>query len=624
MATTLPPLACEPFRIWNRLEGRGREVEFQRALQAEVHDPLWMLARQWQFGEFKGEDTGSAVTAKLARTVAPIDGVRAGGQSFEPYSAELPLEARVERLPLEPAPVARAALGRLFLKRLDSAAKSLPGSATPYDPAHYRDLMRQAFPLSTPQLDPNDPADALAVAHDRSALPAQRMLMALAGRAFDGFLMYAALKPGMTWADLPGQLGVGVEQGHSDMVLNTLEDFRAWFASTFAAPPPGESAWQPSGLEYSFDCTVPRTDGSKLTLRADAFSSGALDWYSFDLGPSIGKSGAAAGGATTEVRSVIPTPAEFAGMPNPRWWQFEDGNVDLGNISADATDLAKVLVAEFALLYGNNWFVVPYAQRAATLAEIQGIVVSDVFGWRTFVQAATGSSGGDWARWDFFSLSEKPGAQSAPSLGQHLFLPPVVPRVDDREPVESVAFVRDETTNMVWAVETRVPDGLGGGRDGGNAARRFKGALDQLEQSLGGNGTPVTEDPEAQLRYRAGTTVPENWIPLIPVHKPQDTREIRLQRAAMPRFFLGQTQPVRPITTILRPGIDPDDSQSAPYFVNEEEVPAAGLVVDGGPRRTRWLGGVVAIWNGRRRRSGRGEGGSGLRWDAIEKTGDKT
>ena len=114
-----------------------------------------MLARQWQFGEFKGEDTGSAVTAKLARTVAPIDGVRAGGQSFEPYFAELPLEARVERLPLELAPVARAALGRLFLKRLDLAAKSLPATAAPYDPAHYRDLMRQAFPLSTPQLDRN-------------------------------------------------------------------------------------------------------------------------------------------------------------------------------------------------------------------------------------------------------------------------------------------------------------------------------------------------------------------------------------------------------------------------------------------------------------------------------------
>jgi hypothetical protein len=619
MATQIPPIACEPFRIWNRLEGRAREVEFNRALQAQVHDPLWMLARQWQFGEFKGEDTGSAVTAKMARTVAPIDGVQAGGQSFEAYSAELPLETRVERLPLGLTPVARAALGRQFLKRLGSAAASLPASAAPYDPAHYRALFAQVFPLSEPQLDPTDPADAVAVARDRSALPAQRMLMALARRAVDGGALYDALSPGMTWADLPGDLALGVEQGHEDMVLGALEGYRAWYARTYDEPPQGQTAWQPSQLEYSFQCRVPRADGSALALTADAFSSGALDWYSFDLGNEIPAGGTATAGAVEQdVRSVIPTPAEFAGMPNPRWWQFEDGNVDLGNISADATDIAKVVVAEFALLYGNNWFVVPYAQRSATLAEIQGIVVSDVFGRRTFVEAATGSSGGVWTRWDFFSLSRRPADQSAPTLGQHLFLPPVVPRMDDREPVESVAFVRDETTNMVWAVETRVPDGLGGGRDGATAARNFSGALDQLATSLGGASGPVAEDPEAQLRYVAGTTVPENWIPLIPVHKPQDTREIRLQRAGMPRFFLDEVQPVRPVTSIMRPGVEPDDTQSAPYFVNEEEVPAAGLVVDGGPRRTRWLGGAIAIWNGRRRRSGRGEGGSGLRWDVVE------
>ena len=56
---------------------------------------------------------------------------------------------------------------------------------------------------------------------------------------------------------------------------------------------------------------------------------------------------------------MIPAPAEFAGMPNPRWWQFEDAAVDLGTFRAQATDLAKIVVAEFALVYGNNWLVVP-------------------------------------------------------------------------------------------------------------------------------------------------------------------------------------------------------------------------------------------------------------------------
>ena len=29
-----------------------------RALRAEVRDPLWMLTRQWQMGEFQGDDAG--------------------------------------------------------------------------------------------------------------------------------------------------------------------------------------------------------------------------------------------------------------------------------------------------------------------------------------------------------------------------------------------------------------------------------------------------------------------------------------------------------------------------------------------------------------------------------------
>lgn len=33
---------------WNRLEGRPRAHDFDRALKAEVRDALWMLAKQWQ------------------------------------------------------------------------------------------------------------------------------------------------------------------------------------------------------------------------------------------------------------------------------------------------------------------------------------------------------------------------------------------------------------------------------------------------------------------------------------------------------------------------------------------------------------------------------------------------
>ena len=37
--------------VWTRLEPHPRDGSMQRSLQAQVRDPLWLLARQWQLGE---------------------------------------------------------------------------------------------------------------------------------------------------------------------------------------------------------------------------------------------------------------------------------------------------------------------------------------------------------------------------------------------------------------------------------------------------------------------------------------------------------------------------------------------------------------------------------------------
>jgi hypothetical protein len=308
-------------------------------------------------------------------------------------------------------------------------------------------------------------------------------------------------------------------------------------------------------------------------------------------------------------------------MPRPRWWQLEDGSVDLGNIRAAATDVAKILVAEFALLYGNNWLVIPCRQEIGTLAEVEALIVTDVFGIRTIARPVNQGSGVSWTAWDFFSLSrrEKPG-QAGSTVGAHLLLPAAAAIVDESEPVESVTFLRDEMSNMVWAVETRVPDGLGRGRDGNDTARQFRNALVHIAEDLDrAEGVqPPGPQSDASLRYVLGTTVPENWIPLVPVHKPLQNRAIRLQRAAMPRFFRADVRPVRPITGILRSGLASDDRQLQPWFLEEEEVPREGTIVESSFQRTRWLNGRTVVWLGRRGRSGRGVGGSGLRYDTVE------
>src|SRR6185295_2328592 len=83
---------------FNRLEARPRTLDFTRSLRAEVRDPLWMLTRQWQFGEFAGEDAASCVTSRIAFLHETMDRLafRAGNAfPFDPQN--IPLETRVER-----------------------------------------------------------------------------------------------------------------------------------------------------------------------------------------------------------------------------------------------------------------------------------------------------------------------------------------------------------------------------------------------------------------------------------------------------------------------------------------------------------------------------------------------
>ena len=63
---------------WVRLEPRAISADETVGLQARVHDPLWLLGRQWQLGEFEGSDGGSPVVATLRAESALVTRYRAG------------------------------------------------------------------------------------------------------------------------------------------------------------------------------------------------------------------------------------------------------------------------------------------------------------------------------------------------------------------------------------------------------------------------------------------------------------------------------------------------------------------------------------------------------------------
>ena len=121
---------------------------------------------------------------------------------------------------------------------------------------------------------------------------------------------------------------------------------------------------------------------------------------------------------------MIPVPVSFAGMPNTRWWSFEERKTNFGDIDASTTDLAKLLFLEFALVYANDWFVIPYTLPAGAIAAIRGVAVTNTFGERFWIEAAGSGADADWQRWSMFTINVRRPA-GAPADTSLLLLPTV-------------------------------------------------------------------------------------------------------------------------------------------------------------------------------------------------------
>jgi hypothetical protein len=345
--------------------------------------------------------------------------------------------------------------------------------------------------------------------------------------------------------------------------------------------------------------------GGEKVLTAQEYPGGRLDWHAFsvDPGPKLG------GTKPPEQplhRTVFPAPVRYSGMPLPRWWAVEDGRTNFAAVRPDSTDLARLIFLEFALVFSNDWFQIPCDLPAGTLATIQGLVVTDVFGVQTWIDPAGAGDDADWQRWSMFTL-DTIGSDQIPA-NTDLFLPPGVPKVAEGPALEEVLLIRDENADLVWGIEQTVRMPTGEPRRGSEAA---------AEVVAFRSGPPVSspdDPPRAPLSYVAMNAIPEHWIPFIPVHVPGDNREIRLQRAAMPSVVDGL--PVRPRTTLLRQGFDAGQQ----YFINEEEVPQSGTRLAVSFNRTRWRDGRVVVWLSAYRGVGRGEGSSGLGFDLLVDT----
>src|SRR3954468_17935979 len=114
---------------WSRLEPLPTSDDVSEALQAKVADPLWMLARQWQFNEFQAEDAGRPIAAVVRIAGVPVTSLAGANTPAIALDGAPPIEALVEReqvLAIHPKLNAQA--GQQRMRQLRAAG--LPDAAT--------------------------------------------------------------------------------------------------------------------------------------------------------------------------------------------------------------------------------------------------------------------------------------------------------------------------------------------------------------------------------------------------------------------------------------------------------------------------------------------------------------
>jgi len=550
-----------------RLEPQSVSGDPAPGATALMADPLWLIGRQWQLGELLGEDVASPVSVHVQSRSLPITAWAPAGRMdgtdlavenplWQPWPVGAVLDELVEHVPRAGAVNGlrwRAETGAQLTESLREAG---------HDDAC--DLLLAAHPLAL-DLDPSDPTGGL----DPTAA---RLFLVLEGAVADGGSARSELEAGT-----PGWVaGAGDPAGAGAVASEWL----AW-----AAGQPGAGgAWTTTRLEHRFLLRFGHGSGSdSAVLMATAFGAGSARWHHFEWLPDATVSldgDSQLPGPEVVTNVMLATPLRYPGMPADRYWQLEEGSVDVSAIDAQPNDLARLCLAEFALVSGDDWLVVPLDGRLGALNQVLDVTVTTTFGEVFAIPEADTERRSRGFR--MFEVTSARG-DSLPGV--------VLPRIAAApllgEAVEEVAFLRDEAANMAWGVERIVP-----GRSGDPRLRS--------SEPRPSRSTPPDDLEPGDVLYQLQVAVPDHWIPLVPVTTGYAT--VGLRKGAM----LKEGQPVQAASLLLEP---------TPLTFPAEEIPREGITVRAVPALARRTDGTYARWTGHRIQTGRGEGHSGFASD---------
>ena len=566
-----------------RLEPHPRRGGLAVGSAAPVHDPLWLLTRQWQLGEFAGHDGGNPIVARWRGIAAPPTRFVAG--PIPPNTAfgaprfavdGAPLEAVIERV-TPPLPSTTDTPAGLRLA-IDAGRHFLALLARQQTVRDYRADVRARYalePLSEEQLATLDPATA---AYARLH----------AGRSVDGRRLRAEL----VGRDVP-RLARAIDPRDVAEVARVATTWRAWLAALFDYADPEASCWQPARFEYAASMAGRRSAGDfgETTLTAPRYDHDAIDWYEFDVNGEVnlGTGPSEVGAAVT--RTVVPVPVTAPGLPAPRFWEFEDGRLNVAAIEPASTDLAQVLLVETLSGFGNDWFVIGVDLPVGRMVETASLTVTDTFGMKTLLRPAGANGSTRWGLFRHAMPADADEAEGVP-ISNLMYLAPRIAQPLVGPVVEQITLSRDEQANVAWAIEQVLESPL------------------QIGVALSDARPPEPHgDPQAPPQYKLFHRPPPHWIPLLPIRTGPNA-QVMLARGSV-ADEAGGREPVRSVTAVLAGGGD------GALLIPEEEVPDDGLVVQRHYQAARWIDGSLHVWAAYRARPAGPLPSAGLRFDTI-------
>lgn len=478
---------------WTRIEPRSRHQDMSAFLQAQLGDPLWSLAMQWRIGEFVGQDAAFPVSAELQVTSRPL---LAGTDD-----PQLPLDAVLAAEPgPAPEPARALELGtELALLLADHGASTAA-----------LDALVAAYPCRPAAGAPADPQG-------------QSYLALVGGRLPDGTALLPVLRQAVGSGSLPASLAA-VPGTQTATVLAAAADWLAGVDGQLPAAGPPDR-WQPATLAYRAEVPVVGPDGPFASARAEDWSGDELDWFDFDLAPPSGttSSGTVPSGSYSD--RGVPHPLSFPGSPDARYWAMEDGGVNFAAVPTGASDLARMVVIEFATVTSPDWYLQPIRLPVGALHSVS-LSVRNTFGEVTEIPMLAGNlttpgqpAGGE-PDWILFRPTVLDGTGSIGVL-DGLLLPSLTADQLRSGPIESVALVRDDSYQRGWALETSVA--AADGR-----------VLDRRAAELPPPAPRPPVDDGSQLRYLLQTPVPAWAYPLVPTDEPAPSVQLALPDPDVP------------------------------------------------------------------------------------------